>query len=288
MTTSFARLAAWVLSISCVAIFTSAGVLGAQMGGGQQQAGPVNAGTDSLQTQLHMLTDVQTQTNADPKQKAAYENFYKVNVEDPDKKIKLGNDFLQKYPKSPYAEAVQVGLFNAYYAKQDWKNFYATADNALALAPDNVDVLTTVGWVIPHFYDPNDPDADKQLDKAQAYEQHALLVIASMPKPDRLSDSQFAAAKAQKSIQAHSALGLVYFRRADYDNSAKELQLATHDAAAADQTDLYVLGVDFNNMKRYSDALDAFNRCGQLIGGLQDRCKQSADETQKLAAIQGK
>lgn len=285
MTTSFMRSALWAISFA--AIFTLPAVSRAQMGGGQQQSGPVNNGTDSLQTQLHMLTDVQTQ-NADPKQKAAYENFYKVNVEDPDKKIKLGNEFLQKYPKSPYAEAVEVGLFNAYYAKQDWKNFYATADNALALKPDNVDVLTAVGWVIPHFYDPNDPDADKQLDKAQDYEQRALLAIASMSKPAGVKDSQFAAAKAQKSMQAHSALGLVYFRRGEYDNSAKELRLATDDPAAADQTDWYVLGVDFNNMKRYSDAVDAFNRCGQLIGGLQDRCKQSAEEAQKLATVQGK
>jgi tetratricopeptide (TPR) repeat protein len=279
------RLPLRAVPVACVAALILPGVLSAQMG---KQATPDNSGADSLQTQMHMLTDVQTQTNADPKQKAAYEAFYKVNIEDLDKKIKLGNDFLQKYPKSPYTEAVDVGLFNAYYAKQDWKNFYATADNALVLKPDNVDVLTTVGWVIPHFYDPNDADADKQLDKAQVYEQHALLVIASMPRPAGVTDSQFAASKAQKTIQAHSALGLIYFRRGDYDNSARELQLATRDPVAADQTDLYVLGIDFQNTRRYADALDAFNRCGQRIGGLQDRCKQSADEAQKLASTQGK
>lgn len=68
----------------------------------------------------------------------------------------------------------------------------------------------------------------------------------------------------------------------------KELQLATRDPIAADQTDLDVLGIDFQNMKRYLDVLDAFNRCGQRIGGLKDRCRQSADEVPKLASTQGK
>ena len=59
-------------------------------------------------------------------------------------------------PQSIFAEAVDAGLTNAYYDKQDWKDFYAAADKALALKPDDVDVLSTVGWVIPHFYNPHD------------------------------------------------------------------------------------------------------------------------------------
>ena len=31
---------------------------------------------------------------------------------------------------------------------------YADADKALALNPDDVTVLVLVGWVIPHYYDP--------------------------------------------------------------------------------------------------------------------------------------
>jgi tetratricopeptide (TPR) repeat protein len=242
-----------------------------------QQASPVSSGADSLQNQLHMLTDVQTQGQGiDSKELADYKAFYKENQE-PAKKIQLGNAFLQKYPNSALREPVEAALVMAYVDRQDWANVYSTADRALALKPDDVDVLTTVGWVIPHVYQPDDPDASSLLGKAETYEKHALEVMGTMPKPHSLTDGQFTALKAQKSLQAHSALGLVYFRRDDYDNSAKELDQAVANNPNADPTDLYVLGVDLENLKRSGEAAEIFGRCAAIQSSLQDRCKTSAD-----------
>ncbi|MFZ0787434.1 MAG: tetratricopeptide repeat protein [Candidatus Acidiferrales bacterium] len=267
------------LSIVFSASLVLAAVSYGQMKGGQQ-ATPTNSGVDSLQTELHMLTDVQKQGGAqDPAEVNAYKAFYRAD--EPAKKIQLGNSFLQKYPKSALDEPVDVGLLNVYYEKQDWKDVYATADSALALKPDDLYVLTTVGWVIPHVYQPDDSDADQQLDKAEAYSKHAIEVMPTMAKPSYMDDAQFAAMKTQSALQAHSALGLVYFRREDYANSAKELQQSTPSTATPDATDLYVLGVDYDNLNRFADAADAYNRCGQIAGPLQDRCKQSADAAKK-------
>ncbi len=253
----------------------------AQMGGGQQ-ARPVMSGTDSMQTELHMLTDVQRQ-GVDRKEENAYKAFYNQKDE-LDKKIQLGQAFRQKYPKSPLAEAVDAGLVNAYVDKQDWKDVYASADSALALKPDDVDVLTTVGWVIPHVYQPTDPDASAELDKAETYAKHAIEVMATMPKPSHLSDAQFAAAKAQKAAEAHSALGLVYYRREDFASSAKELEQAVQGSSNPDATDLYVFGMDLQNLKRYREAADAFSRCAQAAGALEDACKQNADVANRQSA----
>jgi tetratricopeptide (TPR) repeat protein len=248
-----------------------------------QQATPVSSGTDSLQTQLHMLTDVQTQGQGIDKQELAdYKKFYKEN-EEPAKKIQLGKAFLQKYPKSTLSEAVEVELVNAYIARQDWPDVYTTADQALALKPDDVDVLATVGWVIPHVYHPDDPDADTLLIKAETYEKHAMEVLATMPKPPTLTETQFTALKAQKSLQAHSALGLVYFRRDNYDNSAKELQQAVQNNPNPDPADLYVLGIDLQNLQRWHEAAEVFDRCATIQSSLQDRCKQSGDAMKKAA-----
>lgn len=277
----FLGVAVRMFSIAFAASFALAAVCHAQMAvAGGQQATPVNAGVDSLQTELHMLTDVQKQGGAqDPAEVNAYKAFYKAN--EPAKKIELGNSFLQKYPKSALDEPVDVGLLSVYYAKQDWKNVYSTADNALALKPDDLYVLTTVGWVIPHVSQPSDADADQLLDKAETYAKHAIEIMPTMSKPSYMNDAQFAELKTQSAIQAHSALGLVYFRRGDYDNSAKELQQSTPSTANPDPADLYVLGIDFQNLNRFADAADAYNRCGQIAGPLQDRCKQSADAAEK-------
>jgi tetratricopeptide (TPR) repeat protein len=249
-----------------------------------QQSGPVTSPTDSMQTELHDLTDVQTQGQGiDTRELADYKKFYQETAE-PAKKIELGKAFLHKYPKSTLSEAVDAGLVMAYIERHDWPNVYSTADQALALKPDDVDVLTTVGWIIPHVYRPDDPNGDDLLSKAETYEKHAMEVLATMPKPARVTDSQFTQLKAQKSFQAHSALGLVYFRREDYDHSAKELQQTAENNPSPDPTDLYILGVDLENLKRSNEAADVFGRCAAIQSSLQDRCKESEDAMKKVAS----
>ena len=279
MKVSSVRFAIGTLSIAFAATLVVASLSPAQGQNQQATAGPES--TDQMQSQLHMLTDVQRQTS-DPKEMPEYKAFY--GAQDPAKKIQLGNSFLQKYPKSAFTEPVCVGLMNVYFNQQDWPNFYSFADKALALNPDDVDVLTTVGWVIPHFYNPNDSDAEQRLDKAESYQKLAIEVLAKMPKPAAISAAQFAALKSQKSVQAHSGLGLVYFRRQDFEDSAKELQQATQGNPSPDQADLFVLGLDLQNMDNYAGAADAFDRCGQIAGGLQDQCKQGANAAKKQAA----
>jgi tetratricopeptide (TPR) repeat protein len=219
----------------------------------------------------------------DPKEEAAYKAFFDAGP-DADKRIGLGQDFVKQYPSSVYIEAVHAGMTQAYYTKQDWKNFYAEADKALALKPDDVDLLTMVGWVTPHVITGNEPDASDQLDKAETYEKRALQDIPSLVKPVNVTDDQFAAVKAEKMAEAHSGLGLIYFRRHDNDNAVKELQLATQDNSKPDPTDYFVLGASLQNLGRYPEAADAFTQCSQSAGSLQDRCKQNADNAKKLAA----
>jgi len=267
------------LRFACFALTALFGMAPISWAQGNQTAGPnLNVAGNEAQERMELSN---MDALGDKDEVAAYQAFSKEH--EPAKKIQLGNKFLQKYPKSSFAERVDVGLMNAYHAQQDWQNTYRLADNALALSPDDVDVLTTVGWTIPHVYSPGDPDADQELDKAETYAKHAIEVLAKMPKPPDLTEAQFAASKAERSFQAHSALGLVYFRREDYDNSVKELQQSTKDNPKPDQTDLFVLGIDLQSLKRYGEAVDAFNQCGQIAGVLQDRCKQSADEAKKQA-----
>ena len=104
-----------------------------------------------------------------------------------------------------------------------------------------------------------------------------------MHKPPELTDAQFAASKTKRSFQAHSALGLVYFRREDFEDSAKELEQSTKGNPTPDPTDLYVLGTDLQSLNRYSEAAEAFGGCSGIAGPLQDQCKQNADSAKAQA-----
>jgi tetratricopeptide (TPR) repeat protein len=246
-----------------------------------QSAGPnLNAHDNEAQKRMELSN---MDDFSDKDEVIAFQAFSKA--EEPAKKIQLGNTFLQKYPKSLFVERVDSGMMNAYRARQDWKNAYLFADHALVLQPDDVDVLATVAWTIPHVYSPDDSDADQELKKAESYAKHALEVLPTTPKPAGVTGAQFLASKAKRSLQAHSALGLVYFRREDYENSAKELEQATKGNPTPDQTDLYVLGVDLQNLTRYGEAADAFQACSQIPGGLQDQCKEGADSAKGLADL---
>jgi tetratricopeptide (TPR) repeat protein len=220
----------------------------------------------------------------DPAEEAAYKSFSDIKTEDTDKRIQAGEQFVQKYPTSRYGLAIYTSLTDAYYSKQEIDKMFAAADKALALDPDDVSVLVMVGWVIPHSHDPNDLEADRKLDKAEAYEKHALEVLASMPKPANLTDDQFAKVKIQAQSQAHSALGLVYYRRQDLSKSIAEFQLGTSTAPAPDPVDYFVMGIELQKLAHYSEAADSFHKCNVPGSPMMDRCKAGEEQARKTAA----
>jgi tetratricopeptide (TPR) repeat protein len=235
--------------------------------------------TDSIRASEEIDTANLQQHLGDPKEEAAYQAFYKANEDA--KRIKLGNAFLAKYPGDRYSEAVYEELAQAYYNRKDLANFYTYSDKGLSLFPDDVHLLALTGWVIPRAFTPDEPDADKKLDKAEAYAKHALDVMGTMAKPDVFTVEQFAQFKTGETAVAHSGLGLIYFRREKYDESAKELQIAIPGEANPDQTDLFILGADLENLSHFKEAADAFNRCAQIAGMMQDKCKEYATVAQK-------
>jgi tetratricopeptide (TPR) repeat protein len=222
----------------------------------------------------------------DPEEEKAYKAFTDVKPEAFDQQIQVGEQYLQKYPSGRYTEQVYARLANSYFQKQQFDKMYAAGDKALASNPNDVSVLVLVGWVIPHNYDPNDPEAEHRLAKAETYEKHALEVLATMPKPDGVTDEQFAKAKQASLAQAHSGLGLVYFRQQQFEKAAEEMQQAVKLDPTPDSVDLYILGVSLSQLKRYPEAADTFKQCASIPGAVQDRCKQREGEAKKLAAAQ--
>jgi tetratricopeptide (TPR) repeat protein len=223
----------------------------------------------------------------DPQEEADYKAFFELKPDDADQHIALGTAFVTKYPNSKYAEAVYAQMTNAEYKKQNFDKMFADGDKAIALNPDDVTVLVITGWVIPHTYNPDDPQAEAKLAKAEKYEKHALEILPTLTKPAAMasmSDADFAKAKTESESQAHSGLGLVYFRQQNYDGAVTELTKAVATTSNPDPTDYFVLGYSLNKVNKYSDAADAFTKCAAIPGGLQARCKQQADDAKKQAA----
>lgn len=280
-----------VAAIALVAALASAPILHAQYGGsgGQQQQSPppsLQQPNPPAKAGAQQEQKPAAQAPVDPEEEKAYKAFTDVKPEAFDQQIQVGEQYLQKYPSGRYTEQVYARLANSYFQKQQFDKMYTAGDKALASNPNDVSVLVLVGWVIPHNYDPNDPEAEHRLAKAETYEKHALEILATMPKPDGVSDEQFAKAKQASLAQAHSGLGLVYFRQQQFDKAVTEMQEAVKLDPTPDSVDLYILGVSLSQLKRYPEAADTFKQCASIPGAVQDRCKQREGEAKKLAAAQ--
>jgi tetratricopeptide (TPR) repeat protein len=259
-------------------------------GGGGQPAQPTNPQSTNPNTQQQDPTIVQPAVpglgdvgKSDPAEENDYKALAALKPTDYDQQITLGESFVSKYVSSRYREAVYADLMHAYFEKQDFPKMYDNGDKALAINPDDVSVLVQLGWVTPHNYDPNDIDAAKKLEKAEAELKHGLEVLDKLPKPANMTDEVFTKSKASATEQAHSGLGLVYFRQQKVAESAAELELSTK-GPNPDPADLYVLGRDYEALKKFSEASTAYSNCAALTSPLQSRCKQRADQTKQQAA----
>jgi hypothetical protein len=153
------------------------------------------------------LTGVVEAQSTDPPEEVAYKAFLDVKASDDKAVIKTGENFLQKYPNSTYREKIYSRLAQAYYLEQDLAKTFANGDKALALNPDNVDMLVLEGWLIPHSHDPNDPNMGRKLEKAEGYERRALELVPKMAKQAEMTDADFAKSQSALLTEAHSGLG---------------------------------------------------------------------------------
>lgn len=279
---------AFQVSIFCaIASLIAAPRLRAQDQQGQQQSQQQSQQQTNPPQQTQKPSLQNPQQNAapappavDPKEEAAFKTFYDMKpatAADLDAKIQAGEGFVKDYPQSRYREAVYSTLAGAYFQHGEVDKTCDAADKALAINPDDLTILTHVGWMIPHS-NPNTPNYDQDLAKAEQYEKHALLVLNSLPKPANLTDQQFADSKTAALAESHSGLGLIYFRQKKYDVSSAELQQATTTEATPDPTDFFVLGVDDEYLSKFPDSVKAFDSCAQITSSLQDRCKQLSAE----------
>ncbi len=202
--------------------------------------------------------------------------------------IALGEDFLKKFPESRYRESVYARLTTDYLSANLEEKMRTAGEKTLELNPNNVDVLAVMAMVIPRRTNMNSLDADQQLTKAETYGKRAITLIADIPKPEGMTDEDFIKAKNEKLSLCHSGLGFVDFLRGKYLESATELTESTKLSTAPDPADLFVMGAAFENAKKFDDAAAAYEKCGEIPGPLQARCKQSQANAKKQAAAQPK
>lgn len=229
---------------------------------------------------------------APPPVNQAEEDDYKAFFEAPrdqiQKQVELGEAFLTKYPDSRYRSSVYTRLVSAYFSLGDVDKLFVTAEKALEINPDNVDVLSLVSYAVPRRIGPDDLDKEMKLKKVEEYSKHCVEVLNAIAKPETLTEEEFARAKNDKLAMAHSGLGMINYHRQNFAGMAAEFEQATQLTASPDPSDFYLLGIALRQLSRFGDAATAFGKCAASPWQLQDRCKQEMADAQKKAAVQPK
>ncbi len=254
---------------------------------GSQSAPPAQQ-TDKDKDKANTLTLDTPAPAVNPEEDAAFKAFDTIPMTDGPKKTEAGEAFAQKYPQSRYLAPVYSILVKLYLQANNVPKMQEVGEKEVALAPSDVQTLAILGQTIPRAWNASMPNAASQLDKAEKFSKSAIELTPTIPKPDGMSDAQFAQAKGQTLAMAHGGLGLVYFRRNKFSEAIPEFEESTKvdPSPEPDPVNYYVLALADEKTSHFDAAVAAFNKCATVPGGLQPTCKSGAEEAKKLGATQ--
>jgi tetratricopeptide (TPR) repeat protein len=217
---------------------------------------------------------------------AAFKVFHDTGSNDANKKIELGEAFLQKYPQSHYRPNVYKELSFGYVQIGQVQKMQEYGEKELELIPNDVSTLALLGQTLPRSLQRNTPEPEKVLAKAEHYSKQAIEITPTLPKPVELTDEQFDKAKNQTLAMAHGGLGLVFVRRGKYADAISELELSLKIDPTPDPVNYYLLGMANKSASHFDDAVAAFNKCAALGGQMQAACKNGAEDAKKMGSTQ--
>jgi Tfp pilus assembly protein PilF len=199
-------------------------------------------------------------------------------------KVDATEAFIQKYPQSRYS-SIAYGFLTIGYAqvgKSDKAMDYG--EKELELNPNDVATMAIMSQTIPRVVNMTAPDGTKKLDRAEVLGKRAVEVVATLPKPESMTDEVFVNTKNQTLAMAHGGLGLVDWRRGKFADAIPELEESVKLDTVADPVNWFILGVVNQNTSHFDAAAAAYTHCASIAGSLHNTCKTKSDEAKKLAA----
>jgi len=261
-----------------------------------KQAGPkVRA-----QTATKLAMQGQPGTQDVPKEQAQAYDALKTEL-DPDKAISMVNDFATKYPDSKMLTYVYSFGANAYQQKGDVEKVVEYCDKSLKLNPDNLmSLVLGIGMMPqPQYLNNHKGEQEQILQRAETEANHALELIAKLPKQTNESDADYQKRLAEIGTQVHGPLGMIHLQlanaglagpdKAELGKAEQEFTASVTSTAHPDPRDYYRLGEAYAMDEKWDDAIQAFTKAGDLGQGtlIKTYADQQIGEIKKKKAAQG-
>jgi hypothetical protein len=205
-------------------------------------------------------------------------SFYNsiIATKDMNQRADLLKRFIAAFPDSDYRAQAELLIPVSYQQAQNFPKMVESAQAILAKNPNNVDVLL----LLADFYSDN----RQHLDDAETYAKKAIEVLASEKKPDSMSDADWQTQTTVQKGLAWSVQGYVDLSHNLNAQAVTALQTAApllKDNPFAYARNQYRLGFAFVNLKRNSDAFQAFTDAASVDTAYRPLAQQKLDELKK-------
>jgi tetratricopeptide (TPR) repeat protein len=219
---------------------------------------PAPAGTSATQWEEQKSQTLESNKEAIAYiQQAVFSGAYQAR--DAAKRAALLTRFAQIFPDSPYANQALGVAATAYQQAQNAPKMLEVANGLLAKDPNNLGMLL----LLSDYY----CDKADQLAKAEAYAKKAISLLDAAPKPEGVSDEQWAQQKSLQKGLALSSLGQVNIEKKDNAQAVENLKAAAPLLKPDDGSyarNQYRLGFALLNMKRNAEAKEAFTQAASV------------------------
>jgi len=167
--------------------------------------------------------------------------------------------FAQAYPDSSYANQALGVAATSYQQAQNASKMLEVANGLLAKDPNNLGMLL----LLSDYY----CDKTEQLGKAESYAKKAISALNAAPKPEGVTDEQWAQQKGLQKGLALSSLGQVNIEKKDNAQAVENLKAAAPLLKPDDGSyarNQYRLGFALLNLKRNAEAKEAFTQAASV------------------------
>ena len=194
----------------------------------------------------------------------------------PDKAVKLVNDFVRKYPSSTLLSYAYSYAASAYQQKGDVEKVAEYADKSLKLEPDNLMglILSVEVLPLPQHIKKHPADRGKILRQTQNEAARALQLIPQIPRQPKEADADYQKRLAAVASEVHGALGTLHLElasgapggldRAELAKAEQEFRTAVTTTSHPDPRDYYRLGEVYGVEGKWDDAIQAYTNARKL------------------------
>ena len=180
-------------------------------------------------------------------------------AKDAAKRAALLTKFAQIFADSQYANQALGVAATSYQQAQNAPKMLEVANGLLAKDPNNLGMLL----LLADYYG----EKGEQLDKAETYAKKAISLLDTAPKPEGMTDEQWAQQKGLQKGLALSSLGQVNIEKKDNAQAVENLKAAAPLLKSDDGSyarNQYRLGFALLNLKKNAEAKEAFTQAASV------------------------